>query len=113
MTEDDKSLLQGIVDDAYLQFVECVALARGMNIEDVKKIADGRWLTGRQAVGLHLVDYCGDLAFAHEIAALLSGENKSHTKLVNMDKKPSFLSKFSIKKLLGIQMNIPMWLMPN
>ena len=61
MTSKERKLLQGVVDDVHQQFVEAVARGRNLPIEEVKKVADGRIFTGRQAHRLKLVDQLGGL----------------------------------------------------
>lgn len=55
-----REMLQTIIMDLYDQFVDIVARGRHMSVENVKKLADGRPYTGRQALSLHLVDQLGD-----------------------------------------------------
>ncbi len=55
-TPQEKAILQGVVNDIYQQFVEDIARARGMKVEKVRALADGRIFTGRQAQKLGLVD---------------------------------------------------------
>lgn len=59
MTPEEKSLLQNIIMDSYDQFVTAVSEGRKMNKEAVKKLADGRIYSGRQAFNAHLVDELG------------------------------------------------------
>lgn len=47
------------IEDTYNYFVELVASRRGLTIEEVKKLADGRIYSGRQALQLNLVDAVG------------------------------------------------------
>jgi protease-4 len=61
MTPQERELLQGVVDNVHLQFVNAVAAGRNLNREDVLRIADGRIFTGEQAKGLGLVDVLGNL----------------------------------------------------
>lgn len=61
LTPAERSLLQGIVNDTYEQFVQAVAKGRKMKVADVKAIADGRVFTGNQALKLKLVDNIGGL----------------------------------------------------
>lgn len=58
-TPQDRAILQALIADAYDQFVQAVASGRKMPLEAVKKIADGRIYTGRQALKLGLVDQLG------------------------------------------------------
>jgi len=55
-TPQEKAILQGVVNDIYKQFVGDVARARGMKIEELEALSDGRIFTGRQAQALGLVD---------------------------------------------------------
>ena len=73
MTEEEKALIQSMVDDTYDQFLEVVAKGRRMPKEDVRRIADGRLYTGRQAQKLGLVDELGDLNHAVRLAGAMSG----------------------------------------
>ena len=59
MTEEEREVLTQIVMDLYDQFVTTVATRRNMDKNQVKKIADGRILTGRMAKELNLVDNLG------------------------------------------------------
>jgi len=43
-------ILQGVLDDVHEQFINAVAEGRNMAPEEVRRIADGRIFTGRQAV---------------------------------------------------------------
>jgi len=52
-------VLQGLVMDLYDQFVGMVASGRHMPPDQVRALADGRAYTGRQALGLGLVDAIG------------------------------------------------------
>ncbi|MCA1796192.1 MAG: signal peptide peptidase SppA [Desulfuromonadaceae bacterium] len=79
MTPDERELLQGLIDDVYMQFVEAVASGRNMEIEAVKAIADGRIFSGRQAKELGLVDELGGLQSAIDYSARrvgIAGEPK-------------------------------------
>jgi protease-4 len=54
-----REVLQGLVMDLYDQFVGMVASGRHMPPEQVRALADGRAYTGRQALGLGLIDAIG------------------------------------------------------
>jgi protease IV len=72
MTKEERDLLQALIDDVHEQFVEAVSGSRTLDKEKVKEIADGRIFTGRQALGLKLIDELGDLDRAAEVAATLA-----------------------------------------
>ncbi len=59
LTEQGRTVLQGLVTDLYEQFVAMVAEGRHMTAEQVRPLADGRAYTGRQALGLGLIDEIG------------------------------------------------------
>jgi protease IV len=54
-----QEVMQGLVNDMYDQFVEMVAAGRHLDVAKVRSLADGRAYTGRQALGLGLVDAIG------------------------------------------------------
>lgn len=56
MTEEQRSILQSLVDDAYNQFVGIVAEGRKMDLNTVKKLADGRIYSANQALQHKLID---------------------------------------------------------
>jgi protease IV len=73
MTADERVLLQTLVDDIYEQFLKVIVDNRKISEEDLKKIADGRVFTGRQALKLGLVDALGNREYAVRLAGKLSG----------------------------------------
>ena len=73
MKEDDRQLLQSVMDDVHRQFIEAVADGRSLDVVDVEVLADGRVFTGRQAKDSLLVDELGDLTDAIQLASKLSG----------------------------------------
>ncbi|HEY3197939.1 MAG TPA: signal peptide peptidase SppA [Nitrospirales bacterium] len=73
MTEEDRALLQNVLDDVHTQFIEAVATGRALKVEQVKTLADGRIFTGKQAQSVKLVDELGDLNDAIKLAAGLVG----------------------------------------
>lgn len=73
VTEEERSLLQDVVDDVYGQFLDAVAEARNMPVDSVMKIADGRFLSGRRALDYGLIDGEGDLVDAIAVAGRMAG----------------------------------------
>jgi protease IV len=73
MTAEERALLQELVDDIYDQFLDMVARDRNIAKENLRKIADGRVFTGRQAQKLGLVDDLGDMGYAVTLAGEMSG----------------------------------------
>lgn len=56
MTEEQMEIYQSQVDECYESFVEKVAKGRNMSEKDVKKLADGRTYTAKQAKANGLID---------------------------------------------------------
>lgn len=73
MTREERELLQALIDDAYGQFLGAVSRGRGIPEDKLRPLADGRIFTGRQALGLGLVDSLGDSQDAVKMAAELGG----------------------------------------
>lgn len=61
LTKEQRGILQSLVDEAYDQFVGIVADGRKMDKSAVKKIADGRIYSAKQAKEINLVDEVGSL----------------------------------------------------
>lgn len=59
MTKDERQILTDLIMDSYDQFTQAVSEGRKLPIEEVKRIADGRVYSGRQALKLKLVDELG------------------------------------------------------
>ena len=71
LTDEQEAILQGLVDEAYDQFVDIVSTGRKMSDADVRKLADGRIYSAKQALSNGLIDEIGSLedekaAFASE-----------------------------------------------
>jgi protease-4 len=73
LTEEDRAMFQSVIDSTHNQFVKAVASGRKLPEEDVRKIADGRVLSGEQAMALKLVDRLGTFQDAIEEAGRLAG----------------------------------------
>ncbi len=55
-TEQDKEMIENLIDSIYNQFINAVSSSRHIPIETLKKIANGSVFTGNQALKLKLVD---------------------------------------------------------
>lgn len=73
MVEEERQLLESVMNDTLSQFIEAVADGRSMDAAEVEQLADGRIFTGRQAKSVLLVDEIGDLQDAIKLAGELSG----------------------------------------
>jgi protease-4 len=77
MTPEDRAYWQALIDRVHGQFLAAVAEGRKLDVEKVRKIADGRVVTGAEAKDLGLVDQLGNFYDAVELAkneAKLTGE---------------------------------------
>ncbi len=72
-TEEDRAIWDALIQETYGNFVQVVVEGRGMDEANVRKLADGRVYTGKQAQALGLVDRLGNLNLAIERAAALGG----------------------------------------
>jgi protease-4 len=75
LQDQDRSEVQTLSDDVYGQFIHDVAEGRGLPEEEVRKIAEGRIYTGKQAKDLKLVDELGGFDDAVARAWQLAGQS--------------------------------------
>jgi len=73
MTPEERALLQEMLDDVHDQFVTVVSVDRNIDKDAVMEFADGRVMSGRQALELGLVDRLGGFRDAVLLAAELAG----------------------------------------
>jgi protease-4 len=90
MTDSERQLLQGMLDDVHNQFIDVVAKGRQIDRKKVEAIADGRIFSGREAQSLGLVDQLGNLQDAIERAGTLAGIRGKPT-VIQERKRRSFL----------------------
>ena len=67
--EEEKALMQNMVNKGYELFTQRCADGRKMPIDEIKKIAEGRVWTGEMAKDLKLVDELGGIDRAIAVAA--------------------------------------------
>ena len=93
MSDEERGLMQGVMDDVHKQFIEAVAEGRSLELADVQALADGRIFSGRQAKDAKLVDELGNLDDAIQLAA----------DVVGIEGEPRVIEqrrRFSIRELL-------------
>ena len=90
-SEEDRAMLQAVIDNTHEQFVQAVAVGRKLPVAEVRKIADGRILTGEQAKALKLVDRLGTLQDAIEEAGRLAGIKGEPEVVLPPKKKVNYL----------------------
>lgn len=85
--EEHNVILRGMIDDAYARFTQLVSDGRGIPLEKVRELADGRIYTANQALELKLVDSIGYRDDALALTKQLAGVTEA--KLVRYRKPPS------------------------
>lgn len=110
-------LVQLVVDKGYQRFIHHVAGARGMSVEAVNQIAQGRVWSGRDAKRLGLVDRLGGLRQAAGAAAALAGLQKGRFMLVPVSATGSLSERvlqhfitFAAQRLDAKRLPMPDWL---
>jgi protease-4 len=93
MSDEERGLLQTVMDDVHKQFIEAVAEGRSLEVPEVQALADGRIFTGRQAKAAKLVDELGNLEDAIQLAADVVGI-EGEPKVIEQRRR------FSIRELL-------------
>jgi protease IV len=73
MTEEEREILQSMVNNSYEGFVDVIAQGRGMSEEEVKNIADGRVYDGIQAKENNLID---DFGYIEDVIAQMKKDLK-------------------------------------
>jgi protease-4 len=97
MTPRERESLQSVVDDTYEQFVGVIVEGRGMEREDVLKLADGGIFTGSQAKELGLVDELGNLQDAIKLAGEMVGMEGYPNTVKERERKTSWIDLLSQK----------------
>lgn len=102
LTDEERKSLQQLIDNAYNQFIDAIALGRKIDKSKVLEVADGRIFTASQAKDLGLVDYLGNLEVAVTVASKLAGIKGKPKLVYETDKLERFLelleSKMSFKE---------------
>lgn len=73
LSKRDEEMIRGLITDIQKQFVSAVARGRGLSVEQVQEVADGRILTGANAKELGLVDVLGNFQDAVDLAKKMVG----------------------------------------
>ena len=92
MSVEEKELMLGMAMNVLGQFRKAVAEGRGLTMEKVVEISDGRIMSGEQAKSAKLVDELGGLAEAVEaVAKEAKIEGKPH--MIYASKKKKFIER--------------------
>jgi protease-4 len=87
LTDEEKNILQALIDVSYGQFVKTVAEARRLSEETVRSFADGRIFTGEQALALGVVDRLGSEEEARRWTAELVGLDPEKAECITLGEK--------------------------
>lgn len=101
MTKEERDMLQEMINDSYERFVDIIVEGRDMTEKEVKQVADGRIVNGRQAIEAGLADEYGKLA--ETIEALKADYDLDSPTVFEYKMNESFTSLFGMKMhaLLG------------
>ena len=93
LTPEQRRLIEETIKDVYDQFLDAIVKYRPIKKEELKKFADGRVFSGRQALKLKLVDKLGNIQDAIEEARKLAGLKKNEFSIVELKEEEEFLNK--------------------
>jgi len=91
LSPEDRAMFQAVIDSTHEQFVRAVAEGRKLPLEEVRRIADGRVLSGEQAKAAKLVDKLGNLQDAIDDAGRLAGISGEPDVVLPPKKKVNYL----------------------
>lgn len=89
-TKYEQQVFQGMIDDTYMQFFEAVVSNRPIDSLELTKWADGRVITGRQAVKVGLADTLGGMAETAEWLRKETGLSESAPLIEWVDEDAAF-----------------------
>jgi protease-4 len=99
MTPEERAIFQGLIDAFYQRFLSVVQEGRpNLQMDQIKKLADGRIYTGEQAKASGLVDDIGYLEDAVELAKKKAGLTEAR---VIMYRRPGEYSNNVYSKLVA------------
>ncbi|MCH7924270.1 MAG: signal peptide peptidase SppA [Planctomycetes bacterium] len=103
LEKKDRDFIQDYINDFYTVFIDRVATTRKIPASEVRKIAEGRIYTGRQALEVGLVDELGGIAEAIEAARRMANIPPSaELKIVHYPRAASFGEIFESFSSVGL-----------
>ena len=105
MTDEERQIFQGLVDDAFRRFKEVIKQGRPKfraNPEALDKLATGQLFTSQQALHHGLVDKIGYLEDAVQRAIELAGLTPEEVEVLRYDRQPTL-----VDLLLGPDVSTP------
>ncbi len=95
LSDYERAILADDVDRTYDRFTKLVAEGRGMSIEEVHSIAQGRIWAGSDALRLGLIDTLGGLHDAVRIAALAAGLEEGSYRILTYPRSRGLLEQLT------------------
>lgn len=94
MTDEERQILQTMVDNMYDRFVNVIVEGRGMSEAEVRNIADGRIYDGQQAKDIKIVDEIG--YFEDVVDAIKKDHKLGSVKVIQYEENVGLGSLFSM-----------------
>jgi protease-4 len=94
MTDEDRKLLQALVDESFTEFKAIVTSGRPMFKDDpaaLDAVATGQIYTAKQALDNGLIDKIGFLEEAIERVLVLAGKSEDDVRCVEYEKEPTLV----------------------
>lgn len=113
LSEQERSVLRRLVNDAYGQFLEAVEGGRSLPSDSLRNLADGRIFSGQRAAELGLVDRTGTLREAVSAAGRMVGLGTSPDTVYPPEERISFvdfLTGVRAGRLDGLARWLPDWM---
>lgn len=117
MTKEERELLQEMINDSYSQFIEAITKGRVerndeydaekvvLTAETLKKYADGRIFTGRQALKYGFVDSNGGIASAQDMMQKMVAKKYKISSKTQLDYDENYTKTVNFFKLFGVNSN--------
>ena len=116
MTDDERNILQEMIDESYEQFVDVIEAGRDFTRDEVYELADGRIYSGKQAYEANLIDGLGH--FHEVIDAMQEDLDRGNMNVVEYEPNFGFsgLFSFAAKRMFTNELDllgISDWLQTN
>ncbi|MEN8212243.1 MAG: signal peptide peptidase SppA [Thermodesulfobacteriota bacterium] len=95
LKDSERKILQDLVNELHLQFVNDAAKARGIDVETMLALADGRVYTGQKALDLNLIDRLGNLDDAVQWVGELAGIKEKLKPVYPREDKITFIKRLA------------------
>lgn len=105
LKDSEKKIFQDLVDELHFQFVTDTATARGMSIQTMAALADGRVYTGQKALELKLIDRLGNLDDTVRWAGKMANIKEKLKPVYPKEDKMTFIKKLADTLLKDINIS--------